>query len=115
VLRDTAAPVIATAPVDTLLERRPMRRQHGIALPRWPVVRVPVGDHGSGIAWETLAVQLDGAPLVVEPDAPRDRILVELPDQLAPGRHLLSIAVADRAGHRREVDLALRLRDPVGP
>ncbi len=115
VLRDVAAPVIATVTVDTLLTRLPERRRHGIAMPRWPVIRIPVGDHGSGIDWDSLSVKLSGGTLVVEPDPPRDRILVELPDALPPGRHVLVVDVADRAGHRCRADLPVYLRAGPGP
>ncbi len=114
VLRDAAAPVIATAAADTRLVRREPTARHGVTLPRWPVFRLPVGDHGSGVDWTTLAVALDGAPLIAEPDPPRDRILVELPDGLAGGRHRLAVTVADRAGHRAAAEVTLELVDP-GP
>jgi len=108
-LRDTAPPVIATATVETILVAATVRRRHGIALPRWPEVRIPVGDHGSGIAWGDIAVELDGSPLVVEPDPPRDRILVELPDETAAGEHRLRVRARDRAGHERTATLVLTL------
>ena len=107
--RDLAPPVVATASVDTEIERRPAATRHGVSLPRWPVLRIPVGDHASGIDWDRLDVHFDGMRLVVEPDAPRDRILVELPDTTAPGPHHLTIFVADRAGHEIQVDLKLVL------
>ena len=108
--RDVAAPVVATAAVTTEIVQRGPTSSHGISLPGWPVLRVPVGDHGSGIAWDSLHVQLDGAVLVVEPDAPRDRILVEFPDAIRPGKHRLDIFVADRAGHEIRAGLDLTLR-----
>ena len=112
VLRDVAPPVIAPAAAQTRLVRREATRRHGIALPRWPVFRLPVGDHGSGVDWRTLAVTLDGAALIAEPDPPRDRILVELPDGLAPGRHRLAVTVADRAGQRASAEVVLELVAP---
>jgi murein DD-endopeptidase MepM/ murein hydrolase activator NlpD len=112
IMRDGAAPVIATASVERELQREAPAARAGISLPRWPVVRVPVADHGSGVDWRTLAVTLDGEPLIAEPDPPRDRILVELPDSLGPGTYRLEIAVADRAGHRARAGLDLVLRDP---
>jgi len=66
--------------------------------PRWEILCIPVGDHGAGVDWDGLQAWLDGAPLIVEPDAPRDRVLVELPDDVAPGTHRLGLEVADRAG-----------------
>jgi len=112
VLRDGAPPVIATAPVARRLVRQPPRQAHGVTLPRWPVVRIPVGDHGSGVDWSAVEVTLDGAPLVAEPDPPRDRILVELPDASAAGLRRLAVVAADRAGHVARVELRLELVDP---
>jgi hypothetical protein len=118
VLQDRAAPVIATAGVPRELVREPARRRGGISLPRWPVLRIPVADHGSGIDWNTLDVRLAGQVLIVEPDPPRDRILVELPDRLPAGAYRLEVAVADRGGHRARAGLDLVLREsesgPVG-
>ncbi|HOX26249.1 MAG TPA: M23 family metallopeptidase [Candidatus Krumholzibacteria bacterium] len=108
-LRDTAPPVIATATVAKVLAAQTVRRRHGIALSRWPELRIPVGDHGSGIDWPTLAVSLDGAPLVAEPDPPRDRILVELPDTTGAGDHRVQVVVSDRAGRASSATLAVTL------
>ncbi len=110
-LRDTAPPVIATRAVAARLEERPPRRDHGVSQPRWPVLRVPLGDHGSGIEWDSLRVRLDDRPLVVEPDAPRDRILVEFPDDLPAGRHRIVVSVADRVGLESHAVLDLVLQN----
>lgn len=108
-LRDDDAPVIATAAVERELTRRPAVARHGISLSRWPLVKVPVADHGSGIAWHTVAVCIDGESIIAEPDPPRDRLLIELPDDLAPGRYDVRITAADRAGHRAQAQITLRL------
>jgi len=113
--RDLAPPVVATASVNPEIERRAATTRHGVSLPRWPVLRIPVGDHASGIDWDSLDVHIDGVQLVVEPDAPRDRILVELPDTTTSGRHHLTIFVADRAGHEIQVDLKLDLHTDAQP
>ena len=115
VLRDVSPPVIATAGVATQLERQPARQRGGITLPAWPVLKIPVGDPGSGIEWRSLATRLDGEPLIVEPDPPRDRVLVELPAQLPPGSYRLAIEVGDRAGHLARATLSLTLSDPAVP
>ncbi len=112
-LQDRAAPVIATASVTRTLEQAPPRERRGITLPRWPLVKVPVADHGSGVDWGTLVVELDGARLIAEPDPPRDRIIVELPDTLAAGTYRLRVAVADHAGHRARNSVDLVLTEPV--
>lgn len=111
VLRDVQAPVIATAGVPAALTRQPLRQRAGITLPVWPLLKIPVGDHGSGVDWSNLTVSLDGEPLIVEPDPPRDRILVELPADLAAGPCRLEITVCDRAGHRTRAALDLTLSE----
>lgn len=71
----------------------------GITPARWEVFAVALEDPGSGIRVESLTASLDGRPLVVEPDTPRDRFLVELPDDTAPGPHRLEVRVEDQAGN----------------
>ncbi|MFO7652532.1 MAG: M23 family metallopeptidase [Candidatus Krumholzibacteriia bacterium] len=78
--------------------------------PRWAIVDVPVVDRGSGVDTETIAVWLDGEPLIVEPDPTRDRILVELPDDTLPGRRVLGVEVGDRAGRFTARQIVLDLR-----
>ena len=107
VCRDEAAPLIATASVDRRLVRRPARQQNGITMPRWTVLKVPVGDHGSGVDWGRLEVFLNGQSLLVEPDPPRDRILVEFPDDLEAGDHRLEVQVFDQAGNGARAALLL--------
>jgi hypothetical protein len=109
-LRDQAPPVIATAVVDTVLSAAAREVRHGVTLARWPLLRVPVGDHGSGVDWSAVEVRLDSEPLIAEPDAPRDRILVELPDATPPGAHRLDILARDRGGHQAEATIRLHLR-----
>ena len=113
-LRDQAPPVIATAVVDTVLTDGGPAARHGVTLPRWPVLKVPVGDHGSGVDWPAVTVRVDGRPVVAEPDAPRDRLLIELPDATRPGRHRLEVVAPDRAGHRTAAAIGLHLRGRGG-
>lgn len=113
VMRDGLAPRVETAGVPGELVRRPQPAEAGITPPAWPVVPVAVVDGGSGVDWHGLSVLLDGEPLIAEPDPPRDRILVELPDRTAAGRRRLQIAVADRAGQRTTAVLELTLLAPV--
>lgn len=113
VMRDRSPPLIAKAGVPAVLEKQPIRERGGITLPAWPILKIPVGDHGSGVDWATLAVSLEGRRLIAEPDPPRDRILVELPDTLEPGPRLLAISVADRAGNIAGAELRLSLLDPA--
>jgi len=66
-----------------------------------PLAGVPIAikDLGSGLASQSIKVTLDGQPLIVEPDLPRDRLLVTFPDLMLTGSHQLSFEVADKAGH----------------
>jgi hypothetical protein len=79
-------------------------------MPRWEVIAIGLADAGSGIDPATLRATLDGKPWVVEPDLPRDRILVELPTVLVPGRYALRVEVADLA--RNQASLAVELLFP---
>ncbi len=107
VWRDGQPPRIGDGPSGGAVRRLAARRQGGVSLPRWETLAVTVADAGAGVDPDGVTATLDGAPLVVEPDLPRDRILVELPDDLPPGLHVLALRVADRAGNvaRRRLDL----------
>lgn len=89
----------------------PVSEIEEVTLPRWDRLPVPLRDPGSGLAAETIRVQLDGRDLIVEPDLPRDRVLVEFPDQMAAGPHRLLIEVADRVGHRAARELEFEARE----
>ncbi|MBK7188191.1 MAG: hypothetical protein IPH86_05755 [bacterium] len=69
---------------------------------------------GRGSPPGSLRARWDGRPLVVEPDLLRDRILVELPDSTASGRHLLEIEVADEAGLTARAAIPVRCSAPPG-
>ena len=71
---------------------------------------LPLDDRGSGIDPGSVTVALDGAALTPEPDPLRDRLLVELPDDLAAGAHRLEVAARDRAGLAVERVYRLDLR-----
>ena len=78
--------------------------------PRWEILVLPLDDRGSGIDPGSITVALDGAALTPEPDPLRDRLLVELPDDLAAGAHRLEVAARDRAGLAVERVYRLDLR-----
>jgi hypothetical protein len=84
------------------------RRKGGITLPVWEVLAVPVRDEGSGVDPASVQAWLDGNAIIVEPDPPRDRLLVELPDDLAAGDHVLGLEIADRAGNFAARTVSLR-------
>lgn len=102
-LRDNAPPVVAQ-PQMLEVGPGPASEFAGVTMPVWSVLPVGMRDAGSGLAAETITVHLDGQPLIVEPDLPRDRILIEFPSEMAPGSHNVLIEVADRVGRtaRRE-------------
>jgi hypothetical protein len=99
VLRDTLGPVIVVKAPVIIATAGPVRAAAEVTPPRWARLVVPVGDHGTGLDWDRLLAWLDGQRLIVEPDAPRQRILVELPDDIAAGDHTLGIEAWDLAGN----------------
>jgi hypothetical protein len=111
VFRDDAPPVIS--PSDTVIQVAvdPRGQVHGVTLPRWEIFPVSLTDLGSGIATSTINATLDGEPLVVEPDLPRRRILVELPDNLPAGGHVLVVHAADEAGNEATADVLVECRE----
>jgi hypothetical protein len=87
----------------------PARVAAEVSPPRWAQLAIPVGDHGSGLDWDRLLAWLDGERLIVEPDAPRQRILVELPDDIAAGDHALGVEAWDLAGNLTTRNLTVRV------
>jgi hypothetical protein len=112
VLRDVRPPSIGTGAVDGARLLPGPTDRHGITVSRWPLVAVPLQDRGSGIDWDSVEVRLGGELLIAEPDPPRDRIRIELPDAAGPGEVALEIRVADRAGHHTTAAATLELADP---
>ncbi len=107
-LRDLAPPVLAPARPETVGPSAP-GVDPAVTPPRWRPVVVAWHEAGAGVAADGLAAWLDGVALLPEPDLPRDRLLVELPDATAPGPHALVVEVADRAGNRTRRELPLLL------
>jgi hypothetical protein len=107
VFRDTAAPVIFPADTVVAVKEDPRGQVHGVTLPRWEIFPLDLLDAGAGIDPASIETTLDGLPLVVEPDLPRDRILVELPDDLPPGGHVLRVKAADEAGNESEKEILI--------
>ncbi|MBU0743213.1 M23 family metallopeptidase [bacterium] len=96
---DRNAPYLGPGPDEGLVRRVAPSRVAAVSAPTWEVFAIRTEDLGSGIDTESIRVSLDGRPLIAEPDPPRDRLLVELPDATPPGAHRLEITVSDRAGH----------------
>lgn len=112
VLRDGAPPDIGPAAGERLqVERRPPADLAGVTLPRCSLVAVRVHDKGSGVDPTTLRGWLDGFAVIVEPDLIRNRILLELPDDLPPGPHELTVLAEDFAGNSSVRNVTLDCQD----
>ena len=111
VFRDMAAPMIFPADTVITVPADPRGQVHGVTLPRWKIFPVDLLDLGSGVAPESITATLDGQVLIVEPDLPRDRVLVELPDDLGPGRHVLYLKAADEAENENEAEVLIDCRE----
>lgn len=97
-LADTAAPVIDGGALRAGPHPGWGTPVAGLTPPRWETLAVAVRDGGAGVDPVSLRALWDGRPLVVEPDLPRDRVLVHVPDDAAAGAHVLELEVADAAG-----------------
>ncbi len=97
---DSVPPVVATDAVT--VKHRAARNLPGITLPAWRTVPVAINDEGiaTGVDPASIRATLDGAPLIVEPDLIRDRVLVTVPDATESGPHELVIEAADKVGNR---------------
>lgn len=104
-LRDEEPPRLGSTEQHLRVEERMERESQGVTLSRWEEMVVPAFDRGSGLDADSWRVHCDGVPLLAEPDPPRHRLLIELPDDLPPGEHLLELSVVDRAGLRTELRL----------
>jgi hypothetical protein len=110
VFRDVAVPVIFPADTVIVVPADLRGQVHGVTLPRWKIFPVDLLDLGSGIAPESITAMLDGRPIIVEPDLPRDRVLVELPDDLGSGRHVLILKAADETENIAEAEVLIDCR-----
>jgi len=72
---------------------------YGIKMPKWQPFALSLGDLGAGVAPETIKTYLNDNLFVVEPDLPRDQILVVLPDETTVGFHVMNIEIADEVGN----------------
>jgi hypothetical protein len=99
---DRRPPYLGPGPEEGLVRRAAPSPAAAVSAPVWEIIAIRLDDRGSGVDPAALSVLLDGRPLIAEPDLPRDRLLVELPDDTPPGEHRLEIAAADQAGHAVE-------------
>lgn len=99
-LRDAAAPYLGPGPFEGVVRPDTAAARPGFAARRWAPVAIGLEDLGSGVDPDQLRAEIDGRTLVPEPDLPRDRLLLLLPDDLEAGEHSLEIRVRDLAGNR---------------
>jgi len=106
---DVNAPYLGPGPDEGRVGPAAPSAEVAVTAPVWEILALRLDDMGSGVDWDALRVTLDGQPLIAEPDPPRDRLLVELPDDTPAGAHRLEILAADNAGHvtERAYDLVL--------
>ncbi len=82
----------------------------GVTAPRWEVFPIGIVEDGSGVASGRIVANLDGTTLVLEPDLPRQRLLVELPDTTQPGLHKLEVMVEDQCGNLGKIMISIECR-----
>jgi hypothetical protein len=102
----TGAPVLADGTY-RILWRGPSE-SHGVPLPEWNPLLVPVTDQGSGLPDTGPEVRLDGRAWPARYDGERDRLLLDWFVPATPGTHELEIVATDRSGRRTQ--RAWRLR-----
>ncbi len=98
-LEDGRPPRWGDGPSAGLVGAGPDTVDPAVSPPRWAVVAVSLEDAGAGVDADSLSARWDGRPLVVEPDLPRRRVLVEIPDTTRAGPHVLELRAVDRAGN----------------
>ncbi len=96
---DEAPPVLAGGGQSITVSPNTDGIIHGISMPHWQSFAISVVDLGSGVAPATIKAFLDDKRFIVEPDLPRDQILIVLPDKTSLGYHVLTIEVADKVGN----------------
>lgn len=106
---DQRAPYLGPGPEEGLVGPGPPPGDPAVTPPVWAVLRIRAEDRGAGVDTGSLRAEWDGRRLPVEPDPLRLQILVEPPDDAAPGPHTLLLTVQDRAGRpvARRYDLIL--------
>ena len=102
VFTDTQRPYLGPGPFEGLVRGRERDAYPGLGLPFWETIELRMEDLGAGIDPASIVVHLDGTRIVPEPDLPRDRLLIELPDVLESGGHRLEVGVSDQAGNPAE-------------
>jgi hypothetical protein len=96
---DNSAPEIGTDSANIQVKPRMVSTIKGITFPKWGEIIILMSDSESGIDMGSIEVKLDGSNLIVEPDMPRKRLLITIPDATAVGDHTLDVAVSDNSGN----------------
>ncbi len=78
----------------------PVSRVEDVTFSKWKRTAITLSDLGSGLDTGSIISLLDDLPLIVEPDTPRDRLLVHWPDSMTAGAHVLHLEATDRAGNK---------------
>ncbi|MFT5233278.1 MAG: hypothetical protein ACI9UQ_001310 [Candidatus Krumholzibacteriia bacterium] len=107
VMSDEAPPVRAASEGQVVVKRATAGDIEGVTMPVWEVMPVAIVDLGSGLASQSIKVALNGKTLIVEPDLPRDRLLIEFPSEMLAGVHKLRFEAGDRAGHKTNWELEI--------
>lgn len=102
VFEDFGKPILEAVKGPLLVEAANPLGVAGVKDRRWGTTALAVVDPGSGVDTGSIQADLDGRNLIVEPDPPRDRVLIHWPDDLAPGEHDFSLRVQDRVGNEAE-------------
>lgn len=108
---DESPPVIGELEGDRVLVRTPPREDHGVPLPPWPTLVIPVRDEGSGLPDTGPEVRLDGRPWPVRYDGERERLLLDWFVAPAAGTYTLEVRATDRAGLESVRTWQLEFRD----
>ncbi len=112
IFRDTEPPIIGPAGEPSLeTHLTAMRSQAGVTLPYWRPVSIPLVDRGAGVDPQTVRGWFDGQEIVLEPDPIRDRVLLELADDIPPGDHDLVLLAGDYAKNTSLRNLTLTCRE----
>jgi len=95
---DNSAPQFGTNSNEIHIKPKLASTVDGITFPKWEEIIILVSDSESGIDLDSINVKLDGINLIVEPDTPRKRLLITIPDATTVGDHTLDVAVSDNSG-----------------
>lgn len=106
---DRNAPYLGPGPDEGIVRGAEASAVGAVSAPVWEIFAIRAEDMGAGVNPASVTVTLDARPLIVEPDPPRDRLLIELPDETPLGGHRLDVRVSDYAGRVTERSYELNL------